>query len=73
MPVPTFTFTARLGGEPAVNDLLFELREAVVNSLDAAMGKCPHDTVTTEWDLCNACAADTAVAALRELLDAERV
>lgn len=51
-----------------LDELLAGFREDLVNGLDAAMGACHHEQVSSEWDLCNACAADTAVKVLRELL-----
>jgi hypothetical protein len=69
----SWTYADRLGGSHHVDGLADELREALVGSLDAAMGNCPHEGVSSEWDLCNACAADTAVKVLRELLTEERL
>lgn len=66
------TYTERIGGTEVAEDLLAELREDLVNSLDDAMGKCPHEGVSSKWDLCNACAADQAVKVMRHLLDYER-
>lgn len=51
------------------DELLAAFREDLVNSLDEAMGSCPHEGVSSEWDLCNACAADAAVKVLRELIE----
>lgn len=67
-----WTYADRIGGEQHLDGLLLELREAVVNRLDEAMGKCPHDSVSSEWDLCNACAADATVDALRALMTEPR-